>query len=92
MTVIVGIWVFVSMINFILVQVENEIGLFASEPGYCMPFNRKLFTFGLCLGRVVGLADWPHTFYSGDIGRNGGHLLCGGIRNAMLFPHFMIGK
>ena len=27
---------------------------------------------------VVGYADWSHTFWSCDLGRNGGDLLCGG--------------
>ena len=35
--------------------------------------------FGLCLDQVVGCADWSHTFWSCDLGRNGGDLLCGGI-------------
>ena len=33
----------------------------------------------LCLDRDAGYADWSHSFYSGDLGRNGGDLLCGGI-------------
>ena len=35
--------------------------------------------FGLCLDRVVEFADWSHKFCSGDLGRSGSDLLCGGI-------------
>ena len=42
MPMIVGIQVIVSMINFMLGQVEHEMGLFTTEPGYCMPFCWQL--------------------------------------------------
>ena len=29
------------------------------------------FVFGLSLDRIVGYADWSHTFWSCNLGRNG---------------------
>ena len=37
------------------------------------------FAFGVSLGRVVGYADWSHTFCSCNLGRNGSDKLCDGI-------------
>ena len=53
MPIIVGIQVYVSMIHFMLGQVEHEIGIFATEPWYCMPFCWKLHL--CCLIGLYGM-------------------------------------
>ena len=75
MPIIVDIWVFVSMISFMLGQVEHETHIFWPHRLRIMcPFVGSLalcFAFGLSLDRVVGYADWSHTFWSCNLGRNG---------------------
>ena len=75
MPIIVDIWVFVSMVSFMLGQVEHEkrivlphrLGIMRRLVGSCV----LCFAFGLSLDRVVGYADWSHTFWSCNLGRNG---------------------
>ena len=43
------------------------------------PQSKVYVALGLCLGQVVGYANCSNTFWSCDLGRNGGDLLCGGI-------------
>ena len=66
MPIIVDIWVFVSMISFMLGQVEHETRTFLSHRlGIMRLFVGSFvlcFAFGLSLDRVVGYADWSHTF------------------------------
>ena len=75
MPIIVDIWVFVSMISFMLGQVEHETHIFL--PHRLGIMRRSVgsfvlcFAFGLSLDRVVGYADWSHTFWSCNLGRNG---------------------
>ena len=68
MAIIVDIWVFVSMISFMLGQVEHETRI-------CLPHRLGImrrfvgsfvfcFSFGLSLDQVVGYADWSDTFWS----------------------------
>ena len=41
---------------------------------------RFVGSFGCAtFGQMVGNVDFSHTFWSCDLGRNGGDLLCGGI-------------
>ena len=75
MPIIVDIWVFVSMISFMLGQVEHETHIFCLI-GWelCAVLWEAFvlyFAFGLSLDRVVGYADWSHTFWSCNLGRNG---------------------
>ena len=66
MPIIVDIWVFVSMISFMLGQVEHETRIFLPHRlGIMRRFEGSFllcFAFGLSLDRVVGYADWSHTF------------------------------
>ena len=75
MPIIVDIWVFVSMVSFMLGQVEHEIRIFLPRRlGIMRRFVGSFvlcFAFGLSLDRVVGYADWSHTFWSCNLGRNG---------------------
>ena len=83
MPIIVDIWVFVSMISFMLGQVEHETRIFWPHRLSIMcRFVGSLvlcFAFGLSLDRDVGYADWSHTFWSCNLGRNGSDWLCNGI-------------
>ena len=74
--IIVDIWVFVSMISFMLGQVEHETRIFFCLIGWVLCALLwgsfvMCFAFGLSLDRVVGYADWSHTFWSCNLGRNG---------------------
>ena len=71
MPINVDIWVFMSMISFILGQVEHEKRIFL--PHRLGLMHRFMGSFVLCFafGRVVGYADWSHTFWSCNLGRNG---------------------
>ena len=75
MPIIVDFWVFVSMISFTLGQVEHETRIFLPHRlGIMRRFVGSFvvcFAFGLSLDRVVGYADWSHTFWSCNLGRNG---------------------
>ena len=70
MPIIVDIWVFVSMISLMLGQVEHETRFFFFLPHRLGIMRRFVgsfvlcFAFGLSLDRVVGYADWSHTFWS----------------------------
>ena len=69
MPIIVDIWVFVSMISFMLGQVKHETRIFflPHRLGIMRRFVGSFvlcFAFGLSLDRVVGYADWSHTFWS----------------------------
>ena len=64
----VGIWVFVSMISFMLGQVEHELGFFRLRTWVVGSF--VFVAFCLCLDRVVEYADWSHSICSCDLGRN----------------------
>ena len=68
MPIIVDIWVFVNMISFMLGQVEHETRIFLPHRlGIMRRFVGSFvlcFAFGLSLDRVVGYADWSHTFWS----------------------------
>ena len=59
MPIIVDIWVFVSMISFMLGQVEHETRFLPHRLGIMRHFVGSFvvcFAFGLNLGRVVGYA------------------------------------
>ena len=69
MPIIVDIWVFVSMISFMLGKVEHETRILPHRLGIMRRFVGILcfvlcLAFGLHLDRVVGYADWSHTFWS----------------------------
>ena len=76
MPIIVNIWVFVSMVSFMLGQVEHEtrILVLPHRLGIMRRFVRSFvlcLAYGLSLDWVVGYADWSHTFWSCNLGRNG---------------------
>ena len=57
------------MISFMLGQVEHETRFFLPHKLVCGKL--MCFAFGLSLDLVVGYADWSHTFWSCNLGRNG---------------------
>ena len=75
MPIIADMWVFVSMISFMLGQVEHETRIFLPHRlGIMRRFVGSFvlcFASGLSLDRVVGNANWSHTFWSCTLGRKG---------------------
>ena len=75
MSIIVDIRVFVSMISNKLGQVEHETRNFwPHRLGIRRRFAGSFilcFSFSLSLDRVVEYADWSHTCFSCNVGRNG---------------------